>query len=481
MLRLLLLLMLTAAQDSCDSFNTTDIDIEWISYTVRNIAISFKALTSRQILQSDTLESTDYAPPLLVQMITKNIKQKLTAADNKYSSKLNSMKQLKQNAKTLLTIIYNKLSSTCIQSTNIIHIRYDWMRAILKSIVTKLNQIINRKTLSFDEESEKLYDVKIPDSYIDQRTIDTYFNQLMFILNITQQQHKNDPTIVYEQYSKFRNQFQISDDHYQIVFTYILNDVKNMFKSKLSNSCTTLIESSILKEIYFNDKSNSAEAYCSYKGNMQSSMHMNIARKITIEKCQQLTTHELTHHIHYVIMESIRRKYPEFQVQMHGSLSFVMESCAELAVDLIWNKYDRIQYLKHKILPLMNIKTQSNAQIETLIEMDTIVTKLWRLYTLIAKQLISNKISEINAVWKMKYIGMKARISWPNVDFFKSHKAYITGYGFGKLLIKQYLEQRGNCIENNSNYYDCMWLQFEQFLLIPITPNHMQTILHDEF
>ena len=351
------------------------------------------------------------------------------------------------------------------------------MRTILKSIITKLNS--KQQTLSFDQESEQLYDIKVPNSYLAQAKIDEYFNELKTILNISKKDYDDDPTIVYRKYNSFRNQYKISDDHYRSIFSYILDDAQKMFQSRLSKSNAAIIASSTLGEQYFNDKSNPAEAYCSYKGNKKSSMHMNIARKITIEKCQQLTTHELTHHIHYVLLESMRRKYPEWQVQLHGNaLSFVMEGCAELAVDLIWRKDERIKYLQDNILPMMGIDENKNQDMIKLIEMDGIVTELWRLYTLIAKQLVSKEISEDDADWKMKYVGMKDRMSWPNVDFFKAYKSYINGYGYGKLLIKQYLEKRGNCTEQEVRYYDCMCREFEEYLIIPVTPQTMMTILH---
>ena len=477
----LLLFIVINGEYTCEyqSDISYDQDIEWISNEVRRIAISFKLLTSQHLLKQQKLDSIDYAPELLVKYIAQKFK---ASKSNSINRKL--FKQLQQDTEHSMTFINDhKLKSiqTNNETTNtIINNRYDWMRAILTSLNTKLKQILHPTDLSFDEESRKLYDIQVPNSYTNQTPIDKYFHQLMNILNITQTQYTNDPTIIYQKYSSFRNQYQISDHHYQTIFSFILQDVQDMFKSKFSSSTASILEQSTLQEIYFNDPSNSAEAYCSYKGNMKSTMHMNIARKITIEKCQQLTTHELTHHIHYVLLESIRKKYPEWQVGLHGNaLAFVMEGCAELAVDLIWKKNERIKYLQEKILPLMGIDEGRNEDMVKLIEMDQIVTELWGLYTLVGKQVVSGEISEEDADWRMKYVGMKDRMSWPNVAFFKSYRSYIAGYGYGKLLIKQYLEAIGGCDEGNVDYYDCMWSEFEKFLIVPMTPQKMQNAVRN--
>ena len=97
-----------SAEWTCPSDNTDnfDADIEWISGEIRRISISIKLLTNPNLLHQQKLPDTDYAPSLLVQYISKNIKQHASDA----LSQRQFLKKLKLNAQQLYKIINQRQS-----------------------------------------------------------------------------------------------------------------------------------------------------------------------------------------------------------------------------------------------------------------------------------------------------------------------------------------------------------------------------------
>eukprot|EP01083_Nonionella_stella_P099051 278578_1 len=99
-----------AANNYCEApINTSEIDIHWISGEVREIAILFKLITSDSHLGSETLKSTDYAPPLLVQHMARKIKRELS--NNSHESKIRAMHELQHKTIDLLNLVKTQLPS----------------------------------------------------------------------------------------------------------------------------------------------------------------------------------------------------------------------------------------------------------------------------------------------------------------------------------------------------------------------------------
>lgn len=65
--------------------------------------------------------------------------------------------------------------------------------------------------------------------------------------------------------------------------------------------------------------------------------------------------------------------------------------------------------------------------------------------------------------------GLMDNNSWPNIDFVKEVRTYITGYGYGCDLIKEYLNKL--VIEGK---YENVWGAFIYFLKRPPTPKRME-------
>ncbi len=63
-------------------------------------------------------------------------------------------------------------------------------------------------------------------------------------------------------------------------------------------------------------------------------------------------------------------------------MDFIFEGAAEEAVDLIFPKSDRTKHLKNNLFTYLG-RQDLQGEAEKLIEIDAVITKLWRAYTLI--------------------------------------------------------------------------------------------------
>ena len=59
-------------------------------------------------------------------------------------------------------------------------------------------------------------------------------------------------------------------------------------------------------------------------------MKMNKSRSITLEKYQQLSSHEISHHFQFCLLHNIWTIFPEFQIYIEPSpLDWILEECSD--------------------------------------------------------------------------------------------------------------------------------------------------------
>lgn len=260
-------------------------------------------------------------------------------------------------------------------------------------------------------------------------------------------------------YTNFRNKFIIPETKYEEIFKDCLNFTNNKY---IDSQCEEFKRNKLMLDFY-HDINDSAEAWAQYKGDFTSDIKCNKARPITIEKCQQLASHEGTHHYNFCLFDEVTKNLPEFQVQLSSSpISFIMEGAAEVGVDLIFEKALREKHLREKLIPMLNnIELRADEAAQRLMTIDYLTTELWRSHTLIAKDFVNKVDDKEKCIKRMREESLKPNNSWPNCDFYEKYKSYMISYGWGKYIIMQYLLlQKGN-----------IWDNYLNFLRKPPTPN----------
>lgn len=340
--------------------------------------------------------------------------------------------------------------------------RNRWTTYLLSSYINKSNNenengSCQSGNLSFNQESELFYQTTVNESYFNE--IDSVLNKIHTILEGI----KLDDEKPYETYNRFVKSFDIPDEKYEEIFENCITYTIDKFKAHANPLNKLKIE-------FYHDINDPAEAYADRIEAYFSYIKCNKARKISIIKVQQLTAHEATHHYQFTFLDDIISSYPEFHLADYSMnlYSYLLEAGAEVAVDLIFPYKERREHLEKVLLPLICRSTSSN-EIDILMKLDYLTTKVWAGYINTAMKYLNKEISfeESNRIMHEKYF--KQENSWPNTLFFKNFGSYIGSYGWGKQLILKYLNiKEGNIKENYEIEKDFQtFIEFQKKIVIP--------------
>lgn len=322
--------------------------------------------------------------------------------------------------------------------------RFAWQRAQCQALITHLDNLLGGPPLSYLEQASLMYDCTLDPAYASDQAVQNVLARLGAALP--------GSGSVAQRWHKVRDPFMISRSDYEGVFREVLAEVHRLAGD------TIPFEKWQLKQQYFADPADNAEAYCVYNGNLCSTMKVNIARPIDLCKAQQLASHELTHHMQFCFAEEHLLKYPEFQCDFDFSpWGFLLEAGAEVAVDALFTPQRRKAHLQR-------ISGQPAAAVQHMVELDVLVWReLWRHWTAVGQGIGEKRLIEQEAAWKMEHEGLKKRDSWPNVDFMQQYGPYLLGYGWGSELLRQYLRSTGA--------EDDLWPAYVQFMKRPWPPS----------
>lgn len=332
-----------------------------------------------------------------------------------------------------------------------------WITIASRSLYANTKVDMLKHKYSFDEETENFYGTIVQKEYFEE--VDETKKAIESLIS----EEFTDDKPLYLKLKQFNELFIIPDNNYQKVFeeTFLITT------NKYYNTAFEFNEKKDLAVFkYFNDINDSAEAYAFYIGNNVSDILCNTARPISIIKSQQLTAHEGTHHYHFCMLETFYQKYPflKSDIELHP-LSFIIEAAAEVAVDLIFKEDFRIVHLE-QLLKLAELPQTLATKLEKLLKVDTNLTKMWRAYTLTAKRFLNGELSEEECIKEMEEQNFRLNNSWPNCEFFKKFRSYISSYGWGKHLIMSYLKnQEGD-----------VWESFLNFLRYPLSPTELTIV-----
>lgn len=132
---------------------------------------------------------------------------------------------------------------------------------------------------------------------------------------------------------KFKQNFMIAKDKYETVFRACLDYTQSKTKSKIPFGLADMIQ-----QQYYDDGKDSVEATCEPISEQPNTslIRVNLARPISVEKCQQLTAHEGTHHIQNCLTRPAFTKYPELAFEFkYSPMDFVFEAAAEVAIQTL--------------------------------------------------------------------------------------------------------------------------------------------------
>lgn len=423
---------------------------EGLALHLRELALSYKLMKEPDGLQENHLPSEYFGPESLVAEVRSKLRG--CAKEQVHMELHSSAVWLRR----LLGLVLDDPEHASIGATSETLWRLRWQMAFVSALVAHLSELLGqRKSLvSFFDDAKEIYDCHVDPEYASEKVVSE------ILAKFSAQVGSSDVDSNLETWRQTLQSAMIPEENYEQTFRSMLQEVMHIIGD------TVPLERWSLEQECFSDLSCCFEATCGYKGNRTSVMKVNTARPIDLCKCQQLASHEFTHHIQFCIVEEmLLPHYPEFHCDIDfGPWSFILEAGAEVAVDCLFTPTRRKAQLKALEFHLL-----SSSEVEKIVDLDSLAWReMWRVWTAVAQDLVDGRVSKDEAILLQKR-ALKTETSWPNTDFMQQYGAYILGYGYGSELMRRYLKQKSPGTEP--------WKAYVEFMKRPEPPSVMWNAL----
>ena len=211
--------------------------------------------------------------------------------------------------------------------------------------------------------------------------------------------------------------------------------------------------------------------YNYYQGKYKSLIQINTDLPIRISRAVDLGCHEgyPGHHVLNLMIESklYRGKgWEEFSVNpLYSPQSVISEGSANYGIDLAFSSAERLQFERDVLYPLAGLDPKTA---EAFWRLQQATEALSGARLTIAKLYLDGEIDRAKALaLTEKYLLVSPERAAQSVGFTDHYRSYVINYGWGKELVKGYVE-RGNPDKNER------WRRMEKILSEPVLPADLQ-------
>jgi hypothetical protein len=317
--------------------------------------------------------------------------------------------------------------------------------------------MLQGKKLTFDQESQALYDAVAP----------THSEaEFASIIKALEALLPGDGPLI-ARYEKFKADFAIGNDRVDPVFQAAIRACRDRTRQYIE-----LPPAESFTVEYVTGKSWSG--YNWYQGNYRSLIQVNTDLPIYIERALDLACHEgyPGHHVYNVLLEKhlVRdRGWVEFTVYpLFSPQSLIAEGTANYGIDVAFPRDERLQFERDVLFPLANL---SASRAKEYYEVMALVDRLSYAGNEAARRYLDGKIDAASAVdWLERYAMMPRARAEQRVKFFDQYRSYVINYNLGKDLVRAFIERRVG--KNQSPRRT--WQEFSALLSSPRLPSGLK-------
>jgi hypothetical protein len=211
--------------------------------------------------------------------------------------------------------------------------------------------------------------------------------------------------------------------------------------------------------------------YNYYQGKYKSLIQINTDLPIRISRAVDLGCHEgyPGHHVLNLMIESKLYRgnnWTEFSVNpLYSPQSVISEGSANYGIDLAFSPAARLQFERDVLYPLAGLDPKTA---EAFWKLQQATEDLGGARLTIAKLYLDGEIDRPKALaLTEKYLLVSPARAEQSVGFTDHYRSYVINYGWGKELVKGYVE-RGNPAEAER------WRRMEKVLSEPVLPADLQ-------
>ena len=338
----------------------------------------------------------------------------------------------------------------------LVRLRHEYLRRQLEAMRARVRMLSGAK-LSFDEESQALYDAVAPTHP------ESYFQAMLD--DLERRLPGKGPLI--DRAEAFRKQFVIPRDRLGKVFDLAIAECRRRTLPHLA-----LPDTESFTVEYVTGKSWSG--YNWYHGNYRSVIQVNTDLPIFIDRAIDLACHEgyPGHHVYNALLEknlTRDRGWPEFSIYaLFSPQSLIAEGTANYGIEVAFSDAERRAFERETVFPAAGLNP---ARVDEYYDFHDLIDRLSYAGNEAARRYLNGEIDREAAVqWLSRFALMSPERAAQRTRFFDDYRSYVINYNLGKDLVKQFIESRGGTDANP----DKRWQEFIQLLGSPRLPSGLR-------
>lgn len=341
-------------------------------------------------------------------------------------------------------------------SDEMVRLRHQYLTRQLESMVARID-MLSGKRLSFDEESQALYDSVAPHQGAE------HFQE---ILGQLEKLVPGDGPLP-DRIERFRQGFVIPREKLGTVFQAAIDECRRRTLEHME-----LPPGESFQVEYVTDKPWSG--YNWYKGNYHSLIQVNTDLPIFIERAIDLACHEgyPGHHVYNALLEKnlVRdRNWPELSVYaLFSPQSLIAEGTANFGIEVAFPGPERVRFEREKLFPLAGLDA---SQAERYYEVQALTQQLSYAGNEAARRYLDGEITREQAVdWMVRYNLYAPERAEQRTRFMERYRSYVINYNYGQDLVREYIERRGGTEANPEK----RWAELKTLLGSPRLPSGLR-------
>jgi hypothetical protein len=330
--------------------------------------------------------------------------------------------------------------------------RCSFMDRQLASFLARID-MLEGKTLRFDEESLAIYDAVSPPLE------DAHFEALLVELD----KALPGKGKLAARYEALRKAVEIPKDKLDAVIKRAVEGCRERTLPHFS-----LPEGESFTVEYVTDKPWSG--YNWYKGGFNSVIQINTSLPIYIDRAIDLACHEgyPGHHVYNVMLERLVREHGYLELTVYplfSAQSLIAEGSANYGIELAFPGDTRVAWEKENLLPLAGIDPVKAARYYRALEL---TQKLSYAGNVAARRYLDGQIDRDQSLaWLERYTLASKERAEQKMRFTEQYRAYVINYNVGKDLVRSYVETRAG--DDNEQ----RWRVFGEILARPSLPSDL--------
>ncbi len=334
-----------------------------------------------------------------------------------------------------------------------LRLRQSYLAGQTAALITRAKILLGLR-LSFDEESEALYDAVAPHHSAE------FFSALLE--DLAHELPGSGPLSA--RFERFQRSFVIPLDRLTAVFDEALRACRERTRAHIELPAG---EALVVEMV----TGKSWSGYNWYQGGYRSVVQVNTDLPVFIDRAIDLAGHEgyPGHHVYNVLLEKhlVRdRGWVEFSVYaLFSPQSLIAEGSANYGVEVAFPAGERLEFERDRLFPLAGLDPGRAA---AYYRVHSLVAKLSYAGNEAARQYLDGAIDGHGAMeWLVSYALMSPERARQRVAFIDQYRSYVINYNLGRDLVAASIERRAGGDRNKR------WSLFEELLSSPRLPSSL--------